>query len=165
MLFAITGGLYTFKVGGSYQTESANLELELGSDPTLDTLIEAARTILKIKWQSSEPTGQAALKKAGTSWAFEWTGTRADFTLEPTAQPNHYKVALKRTTPHRFFVQLHKAKGGWAFKILAGTFAVGLILLFVSGVMIALARPALLNGFYGSLAAGTLAFILAAWLS
>lgn len=163
--FAITGGLYTFDVRGSYNTQSVIKPLQLDPDPGLEQISVVARQLLADEFKSAVPSGKASLKKVGTSWQFEWTGARADFTLEPTGEAGNYKVGLKQVTPHRFFVQLHKAKGGWPFKIMAGGLAIGLLLLFASGVMMALAQAKLTRLLLVSLSLGTLAYVLAAWQS
>ena len=165
LVFAITGGLYTFGIKGDYKTVNLDLNLSLPLEPKLSEMITTAEGILKEQGLQSFPTGSPGLKKIGTSWQFEWTGISYDFTLEPTAQNEVYKAAIKKTSPHRFFVQLHKAKGGLPFKILAGAFAIGLILLFISGVFIALAVPKLKRHLYLSAFLGFLAFAGLAFLS
>lgn len=166
IVFAVTGGLYTFGIRGSYETKAQTVELPLRADPKLDELVEVAKSVLKDKFsQEQTPSGEAALKKAGTSWQFEWTGSRADFTLEPTQTPGSFKVSLKETGFHRFFVQLHKAKGGWPFKILAGGLATAFLFLFASGVGMAITRPAQAKRLKYSLAAGSLTFLICIFIS
>lgn len=163
--FAVTGGLYTFGVKGDYKTENLNLPLAISSSPTLDEVIAQTETILREKGMSKNPSGSPALKKIGTSWQLEWTGADYDFTLEPTAEVGVYKAAIKETTWHRFFVQLHKAKGGWPFKVLAGGLAMALLVLFASGVMLSFSNPKLKQSMYLSSALGLLAFAILAKIS
>lgn len=164
LMYAVTGGLYTFETKGSYVTESFSVPLEnpLPTDP--QELLKLSAGILAEK-QSPLPTGKASVKKGGTSWLYEWTGSQVDFILEPTSEPLVAKASIKRTTPHRFFVQLHKAKGGLPFKILAGGFSVALIVMFLSGVVLSLANEGLTRMMWVSSAAGTIVFGVFAALS
>ncbi len=165
LTFAITGGLYTFGIRGSYETKSLEIPLTLQTDPNLPELISVAKQVLLEHFHGEVPSGEPAVKKTGTSWNFEWTGARADFVLEPTTNSGVYKVSLKKTGFHRFFVQLHKAKGGWPFKVLAGGLAVAFVLLFASGVAIALTRPRETKRLIYSLSAGTAVFLICLYLS
>ncbi len=164
--FAITGGLYTFGIRGDYETKSLAVNLStLNSDPGVDELTTAARSILQDNFQAPTPSGSPGVRKAGTSWQFEWTGARADFTLEPTAEQGVYKATFKQTGWHRFFVQLHKAKGGWPFRVLAGGLAVAFLFLFASGVGMAVVRPMHAPLLRYSLLAGSTTFLLCLFLS
>jgi hypothetical protein len=62
------------------------------------------------------PSGQAKIKRIGSSFKLEWTGSNIDVVVEPTLQPLIAKLQIKNTSWHRQFVQLHKAKGGALFK-------------------------------------------------
>lgn len=166
IVFAITGGLYTFSITGKYDSQSASVTLDLPADPGLSILEATAKDVIAKDFNGAdEPSGKTGLKKAGTSWQFEWTGSRADFTLEPTNEPGKFKANYKRTTWHRFFVQLHKAKGGTIFKVLAGGLAVAFILIFLSGVLLALKNPRLKPLLFVSVGLGFTTFALAAFLS
>lgn len=164
-VFAVTGGLYTFDVKGTYDTETRTLPLSLPTEPKSAELMEVARAILREQFATGEPSGRAGLRQVGTSWQFEWTGSRTDFTIEPTKETGLFKVSLKRMRFHRLLVQLHKAKGGTPFKVLAGAFAVGLLLLFLSGILLAAAQPRLRRLFAVGLLAGGAIFTAAIVLS
>lgn len=164
--FAITGALYTYNIKGDYQLQTASVMLDIPIDPGLSSLEEKTQEILLQNFGGAHlPSGKSGLRKAGTSWQFEWTGSRADFTLEPTAEAGVYKAVYKRTSWHRFFVQLHKAKGGAVFKFLAGALAVGFILMFASGVLLALKNARLRPLLFVSLFLGLASFTAAALLS
>lgn len=165
IVFIITGTLYTFSIRGNYETKNLLLELPLAPNPPLSDLLISANNILEKDLQSNPPSGEPNLKKVGTSWQFEWTGTNADLIIEPTEQANSYKVSYKKTTLHRFLVQLHKAKGGPVFKYYVGLLALSLFILFASGIGLALTRPKLKKPFTASFALGLLALIICAVLS
>lgn len=165
IMFAVTGGLYTFGVKGEYETKKLSLPLTMAAEPKLSELITAAEAILKEHNNGEVPTGSPGIKKAGTSWQFEWTGSNYDFTLDPTTTAGTYNVAIKETSAHRFFVQLHKAKGGLPFKILAGGLAAGLLALFFGGVLLAFSSPILKKKLYASFIFGAAAFAATAVIS
>lgn len=164
IVYAVTGGLYTWGITGKYDRQDVTLELAEPLPAELSALVALAEREVQARGLDV-PTGKAGIKKSGTSFHFEWTGSRRDIQIHPTAEPNRAVLRLMDTTPHRFFVQLHKAKGGNAFKVFAAMWAVGLVGLFLSGGAIAfLAKP------YRRLAtlsagAGVVCFVLFAWFS
>ncbi len=165
IIFAVTGGLYTFGVKGNYRPLTQTLEVTLLDESDLSEVHNAAINIITEEFSGKLPSGSPSIKKVGTSWQFEWTGSRADFTLEPTTAAGFYKAVYKPTTWHRYFVQLHKAKGGAPFKFLAGGLALAFISLFASGVLIAFGRPQLRPLLLTSLGLGTVISVVLAFMS
>jgi len=136
LMFFITGALYTWGEKGNYETTIAKIQLKqpMQSDLVWLTGIvsnELAQRNIEI------PSGSAKVKKAGNSFYFEWTGAKLDVSLEPTRKPFVARLKIKKTSWHRLFVQLHKAKGGVAFKVYAAFLAMCLIILFITGVIMA----------------------------
>ena len=136
LMFFITGALYTWGEKGSYETESYKIQLKQPMKSDEAWLIhivvnELAQRDIEI------PSGAAKIKKAGNSFYFEWTGAKLDIRLEPTRSPFVAKLKIKKTSWHRLFVQLHKAKGGMAFKVYAAFLAVCLVILFITGFVMA----------------------------
>ncbi len=142
ILFFVTGALYTWGIKGNYDVATHELHL---SEPIQDDLVELvtlAKTEL-IKQDKGVPSGQAKVKRIGSSFRLEWTGASMDVILEPTSQPLVAKLEIKQTNWHRQFVQLHKAKGGDIFKVYATVFAIALLLLLVTGFIMAWQMPKL----------------------
>ena len=142
VMFAITGALYTWGIKGSYTNEVHEIELTepLSSDINiLTTLAESKLSTLNI----SEPEGKPKLKTFGSHYRLEWTGSSKDLLLEPTNNDMVAKLTIKHTSWYRHLVQLHKAKGGAAFKVYAAIFAVALGILLVSGFIMAWQTPKL----------------------
>ena len=81
------------------------------------------------------------MKKGGTSFKAEWTGSRRDVTLEPTDAELTAKLTVKNTTLYRNLVQLHKAKGGQLFKIYAALLAISLFTILSTGFILAFQVP------------------------
>ena len=136
LMFFITGALYTWGEKGDYETEVYQLLLKQPMQNNkvwlTDMVInELAQRDIEI------PSGTAKIKQAGNSFYFEWTGAQLDVSLEPTRNPFVATLKIKKTGWHRLFVQLHKAKGGKVFKVYAAILAVCLVILFITGFIMA----------------------------
>ena len=82
-------------------------------------------------------------QSTGSDYYLEWTGSSKDLLLKPTENELVAKLIIKNTSWYRHLVQLHKAKGGTAFKVYAVIFAIALGLLLLSGIIMALQVPKL----------------------
>jgi len=141
LLYAITGGLYSLEITGKYHTVEVPLTLAAPLPVELSALVAMAERELAAR-SLDPPSGDARVRKGGTSYYFEWTGTARDVEIHPVADAGQALLKIKETTPHRFFVQLHKAKGADAFKYFAAVWMVGLVGLFLTGGMMAfLSKP------------------------
>lgn len=138
VLYAITGGLYGLGIKGDYTTTEHAIPLTQPLTADLAPLVTLVSGELESR-DLAAPSGGAGVKKGGTSFYLEWTGTGRDVQLHPTADPLVATLKIKDVTPHRYFVQLHKAKGGEAFKWFAAVWMVGLVLLFITGGIMAFA--------------------------
>lgn len=143
LMFLITGGLYTWGItGGTHDTSrTVTLATPLHSDD--ETGMKGVALAALDQAELDAPSGKSRVRKTGQSFAFEWTGSRLDVTVEPTADPLIAKVTIKEASLHRLFVQLHKAKAGIAFKVYASMLAVALFLLVATGLMIGFKSPPL----------------------
>jgi hypothetical protein len=140
LMFLVTGGLYTWGIKGSYESQSYQLELDQPLTDDQALLAELTETELQ-RLSVAPPSGAAKVKKLGTSFQLEWTGAARDVVLEPTADPLVAKLTVKETTWYRNLVQLHKAKGGQLFKVYAAILAVSLFTILLSGFLMAWAVP------------------------
>jgi hypothetical protein len=164
VLFFITGALYTVERTGSYATTSHAVPLTAPLAPDLDALAALATARLA-EAGIAPPTGAMRVRKVGTSFAFEWSGANRDVVLAPTADPALAKMEVKDTTWYRRLVQLHKAKGGPVFKAFAVATATALLLLFLSGTLLAWRHRALRPLSTAAFLAGLAAFAGAVYLS
>ena len=142
IMFFVTGAFYTWGIKGEYETTVQKLNLKIALQEDLSSLVNVVKKELN-EQQVSLPTGKAKIKKIGQSFQLEWTGSSKDVVLEPTSDPLIAQLKIKNTGWHRHFVQLHKAKGGVAFKIYATILAVGLLFLLISGFIMAWQLPKL----------------------
>lgn len=157
-LFAITGSLYTWGIKGSYSNdvyEIALIKPLSADDAVLTKLADSELKNLNI----TAPEGKPKLKKYGSHYLLEWTGSSKDLILEPTENALVAKLTIKNTSWYRNLVQLHKAKGGTAFKFYAVIFAVSLGLLLISGFVMAWQMPKLKNAAIVSFLIGVISFI------
>jgi hypothetical protein len=160
IMFLITGGLYTWGQKGSYVSESVDLALDQPLADDEAVLTGLVRQALAERGLDT-PSGGAKVKQAGTSYLFEWTGADMDIELEPTADPLVARLKIKDTTWYRHLVQLHKAKGGQLFKVLAAIFAISLLLILLSGFVMAMQLPKYRGQALAAMATGFAVFILA----
>ncbi len=159
LMFIVTGAFYTWGIKGSYDSESYVIPLEQplqGDQQAMTSLVERElqqRTI-------AQPSGESKVKKAGTSYLLEWTGSKRDVVLEPTQDPLQAKLTIKETTWYRNLVQLHKAKGGDAFKVFAAILAASLFVILLSGFIMAWQVPNYRKLAFTFTSAGVVVFVL-----
>ena len=164
MMFMITGSLYTWGIKGNYVNEAYEIQLAEAIRPELVELTQLAEAELD-KRGLSIPSGKAKIKRLGDHFTLEWTGSSKDIVLEPSNDPLVAKLTVKDTTWYRNLVQLHKAKGGTAFKVYAVVLAVFISLLLISGFMMAWQTPKLKRATIASSLIGVISFLVFVWLS
>lgn len=164
IMFMVTGALYTWGIKGSYTNEVYEVPLTEMLTPELTTLTSLVVKELDQR-DISLPEGKAKVKKIGSAFMLEWTGSTKDISLEPTGRDLVAKLTVKETSWYRNLVQLHKAKGGVVFKVYAACFAFVLGMLLISGFMMAWQTPKLKRITLGASAAGIISFLLIGGLS
>ncbi len=158
ILYPLTGALYTWGIKGGYESSRHSIKLQqplVKDKQVLQAMVEKQLTDKEIEF----PSGKAKIKSAGHSFMLEWTGANIDVQLQPTAEPLIAELVVKHTTLYRRFVQLHKAKGGLAFKVYAAIFAVALSILLLSGFIMALKMPKFRLPVLISLSSGIVVFM------
>ena len=159
VMFAVTGSLYAWGIKGSYSNEVHAIALNEPLVADAGLLTQQAEAELQ-KLGQKQPEGKPKLKKYGTHFLLEWTGSKKDVVLEPGNSPEVAKLTIKHTTWYRNFVQLHKAKGGTAFKVYAVIFSVILGLLLLSGFTMAWQTPKLRGATIASSLLGVVSFLI-----
>ena len=142
LMFMTTGALYTWGVKGSYINEVHDIALVQPLEANVTALTAVTQAELD-KLAVGYPEGRPKLKQYGDYFFLEWTGSAKDVLLEPTEKALHAKLTVKNTSWYRNLVQLHKAKGGTAFKIYAVILALSITILLMSGFMMAWQIPKL----------------------
>jgi hypothetical protein len=74
VMFALTGGLYTLAIKGGYAESVREVALAEPLRPELAALAAVVERELAVT-SDALPSGGASVKKAGTSYELEWTGT------------------------------------------------------------------------------------------
>ena len=87
LMYAITGGLYSIGNKGDYKTTEHKLTLAEPLPNELSGLVAIVEKELASR-QIAQPSGGAGVKKGGTSYYLEWTGSSLDVELHSTADPN-----------------------------------------------------------------------------
>ena len=108
IMYAITGGLYGLDIKGGYDVVEHTLTLDKPLPADLAGLVTIAQQELGAR-NITPPTGSAGVRKPGSSFQLEWSGSRRDIELAPASEPDIAKLKIKDTDAHRFLVQLHKA--------------------------------------------------------
>ncbi len=142
IMLLVTGALYTWGIKGGYDTTVHELHLENPLQGKLAGLVTLAERELE-KRNIPTPTGHAQIKHIGDSFKLEWSGSSMDVVLEPTPQPLIAQLKIKNASWYRQLVQLHKAKGGYPFRVYATAFTIALVFLLVSGFIMAWQMPKL----------------------
>ncbi len=158
VMFFVTGALYTWGIKGGYDTTVHEIHLETPIKKQLEELVNLAEKELKAR-DVSVPTGQAKIKNIGDNFKLEWSGSDMDVVIEPTSRPLIAQLEIKKASWYRKFVQLHKAKGGDPFKVFATALATFLLLLLVTGFIMAWQMPKLRKLTLASTTLGMVAFI------
>lgn len=141
-MFIITGALYTWGVTGGYVNDRYDIQLSEPLEANLIELTALAEGEIE-KRGLDNPTGKAKVKVSGAHFRLEWTGSTMDVVVEPTSNPNVAKLTVKNASWYRNFVQLHKAKGGVLFKIYAAILSLSILVILLSGFVMALNTPTL----------------------
>lgn len=160
LMFLITGGFYTWGIKGSYDKVDYAVILDkplTKNEAALTKLVQAEL----LKRGIDAPTGKASLRNIGQGYQLEWSGSKRDIILEPSANPLQATLTVKEASWYRHFVNLHKAKGGAVFKVFAALFAVALFLILASGFFMAWAIPTFRRMVTISTVSGLAAFIFA----
>jgi len=136
VMFFVTGALYTWGIKGEYDTTVHEIHLESPLKIELEELVKLAEKELEAR-NIAVPTGQAKIKNIGDYFKLEWSGSDMDIVIESTSQPLIAQLEIKKASWYRQFVQLHKAKGGDPFKVYAVALATFLVLLLITGFIMA----------------------------
>ncbi len=158
LMFAFTGGLYTIDIKSGFRSSEQLLTLDQPLTPELAPLVALAEQELKASGVPA-PSGGASVKKAGTSFELEWTGVERDVVLRPTTDPLQAELVIKDTKPWRHMVQLHKAKGSDFAKAISVAWAIGLVTILGSGMVMAWTAPPFRRLAIRASAAGVLSFV------
>lgn len=140
VMFAFTGALYTWGIKGGYDHQNYDVIIESPLTANKNSLLAIANKKLT-DLDIARPTGKAKIKKMNDSFQLQWSGSNRNVILQATNKPLLARMTVENTHAYRVLVQLHKAKGGIAFKIYAAALSTALFLLLISGFIMAWKMP------------------------
>jgi hypothetical protein len=158
LMFLITGALYTVGIEGSYDTQVYTLKLNSPLQKDDATLTDFVTKELE-KLNLSPPTGTASIESTDNSIKVNWRGAALRVTLEST-QPTEAQLTVKIANWYQKFLELHKANGANAFKVYAVLWAIILLMLLITGFIMALQLPKYRKMTMYSTATGIVVFIV-----
>lgn len=164
LLLIVTGGLMNLGVDGDYDKTSYSLEVK----QPLPTRINNLKNIVIKELNSrniSLPKGKADLEIEDDSLVFEWEGSHHNIILENDIQTQKTALIIEQASLFSYLENLHTSEGGPVFKILAIFCSFGLIILLVTGVLMAWHIPKYRELTIKSMVFGSVIFMLAIILS
>ncbi len=142
IMFFVTGALYIWEIKGSEEKSNHNLVIENSFKGELSEFLLLTKTKLKALGLSV-PTGEPKIKRKGGKTVFDWSGSATSVKVEAMPKQLIAKMEIKKATWYRHLVQLHKAKGGFLFKIYATILSIALLTLLLTGFIMAWQVPKL----------------------
>lgn len=140
LMFAITGAFYTWGIKGEFITTEQDIVLSQPLKKDAEYLHQWLEDVLEINGVQA-PSGDGRLRGKGKNYTYEWVGSAHVASVAPTSDALVAKLTINESSYYRYLVQLHKGKGGVIFKVYAVIVAIGLVLLALSGVIMALRMP------------------------
>ncbi|NRB37384.1 MAG: PepSY domain-containing protein [Pseudomonadales bacterium] len=159
LMFLFTGALYTWGIKGGYESQDYDVMLEAPLQADQEMLLAVVNKKL-LALNITQPTGQAKVKNIGADFQLQWTGSNRNVILQTSDNALLARMTIENSQAYRVFVQLHKAKGGVAFKVYAAIFAAALLLLLISGFIMAWQMPKYRQPVLISATLGMITFIL-----
>lgn len=155
LIYFISGALYTLDIKGSIQKETFSIELEKPFKPDLEILTLALTQALNEK-KLFIPDANPILKKQKSHYKLKWSDLKYSVTAVATKHSKVVKVTHRQRSLLTQLMRIHRAEAGSVFKVFSLILVIGLILLFASGVYMALSishykRSSLLAMFFGLL--------------
>jgi len=140
VMFFVTGGFYTWGVKGGFEEEKVSIKKMLAPDISHNGLLAFVGKELS-KRELALPTGQPNYSENKQAASLNWGGSNINVYFEINKSTLSAELEIYDASWYRQLVQLHKAKGGLGFKIYAAFLAVSLLLILLSGYLMAWQVP------------------------
>lgn len=164
LLLIITGGLMNLGVDGSYNKISYTLNVDQPISTDVDTLKELVIKELNNR-NLFPPKGKSDLEIEDDFLVFEWEGSSYNVILKNEILAQKTVLIIEEASLFSYLENLHTSEGGPVFKIFTIFCSVGLIILLVTGVLMAWHIPKYKILTIKSMAFGSVFFIVAILLS
>ena len=142
IMFFVTGALYIWEIKGEQEKYNHNINLETSFSGELTEFVLLTENKLNAL-NFPIPTGEPKIKEKGEKITFEWSGSAIEVKVETTPEMLIAKMEVKKSSWYRHLVQLHKAKGGLLFKLYATLLSIALLVLLLTGFIMAWQIPKL----------------------
>ncbi len=157
IMFFVTGGLYIWEIKGEEEKTRYEIVLENTFTGDIEEFVGISKTKL-FALGLSVPSGKPKIKEEGR--VFEWPGSAVEVKVRTDSNMRVAKMDIKESGWYRHLVQLHKAKGGILFKIYATVLSVSLLIILITGFIMAWRMPVLRKPTVAALVSGFAIFLL-----
>jgi len=140
LLFIITGALYSLHIEGDFKESSIAIELPDNFQPSLLSTQTLVIRQLEAK-NIALPTSEAQFKQQGNAVRLRWGGANISTDLKFNVGDKAASIKVYDADWYQRFARLHKADGGESFKYYAVFMAIALLLLLISGFIMAWQVP------------------------
>ena len=140
LMFFITGALYSLHIEGDYKETSIPFKLPNNFQPRLIS----TKALMVTQLQNNHialPTSEARFKQQGKNVRLSWGGADISAELNFKLGDNKATIKIYDADWYQRFARLHKADGGNSFKYYAVFMSIALLLLLISGFMMAWQVP------------------------
>ena len=160
MIFFIGGVLYTLDIKGEVDKTEIALILEEPFEPNLAVLTEIAQRELIARGFLLPEAEPSLKKKKKGEYTLRWNELGYSVTLKGKLKKYEASLIVRKRSVLTQVMRIHRAEAGVAFKSLSVIFVLGLVLIFASGIYMALAIPKFRQPFFISLLAGSAIMLL-----
>ncbi len=140
LMYFISGLLYTLDIKGHVKKQEIVVQLEQLFTPNFDDLKKLTIKTLKQK-NIPVPSGEPTLKKKKGMHELYWSDLGYAIKLRPTSDPMVATLTVKKRDYLTQVMRIHRAEAGLTFKVLAVLLVSGLMIILISGVVMALSVP------------------------
>ncbi len=158
LMYFISGALYTADVKGSVDKQMITVKLAQPFTPNLEQMLGKAEQVLA-DHKLPLPDGEPLLKKKKGSYELSWGDLQYAVKYEPTSNPMVAKLTFRERSALAQVMRIHRADAGVGFKVFAIILVAGLLLMFASGVYMAMTVPKFRKPAFIAMTLGLITFL------
>lgn len=159
VMFFVTGALYIWEIKGEREKDRYQITLESSFSGDMDSFVNITTEKLSAL-ELSSPTGTPKIKRKEGGDVFEWSGSAVEVNIKVDPKTRLAEMEVKKSSWYRHLVQLHKAKGGTLFKIYATVLSLSLLIVLLTGFIMAWKVPKLRSLTVISITSGLIVFLV-----
>lgn len=158
VMFLVTGALYILGIEGSYDKQVYTIKLNTPLQNDDNSLTDFVANELK-NLNISPPTVEVNNFSKDGVIKLEWRGAALRVALEST-QPTEARLTVQKASWYKKLLELHTAHGTTAFKVYTLMLAISLLMLLITGFIMALQLPKYRKMTLYSTATGVAVFVV-----